>query len=250
MNNFKKVLKIIGVSLLWLAVWQAAAMLINQEILLPTPLKTIESLFVLGKTADFYASVLISLLRIVLGYILGVVFGILGGIASNKWHTFDIIFSPIIKIIKAVPVASFIILALVWFHAKTLPVFIVFLMVLPMIWSSVQTGLQTINPKYLEMAKIYNLSRFKTFFKIKVPFIMPALVSTALTALGFAWKSGIAAEVICRPENSIGDKLQSAKLTIETPEVFALTAIVALLSILLEAGIKKIAKEYLNDKSK
>lgn len=250
MNNFKKALKIIGVSLLWLAVWQVLASIINQEILLPTPMATLKSLFTLGKTADFYISVLYSLIRIILGYILGVCFGILGGIASNKWHTFDIIFSPIIKIIKAVPVASFIILALVWFHAKTLPIFIVFLMVLPMIWSSVQTSLSTIDIKYLEMAKIYKISKFKTFFKIKIPFIMPALITTALTALGFAWKSGIAAEVICRPENSIGNKLQLAKLYIETPDVFALTAVVALLSILLETAIKKTVKEYLNDKHK
>ena len=77
---------------------------------------------------------------------------------------------------------------------------------------------------------------------------MPAFLSTALTALGFAWKSGIAAEVICRPENSLGNMLQSAKLYISTPDVFAITAVVALLSIILEMLIGRVTRRYTNVK--
>jgi len=70
-----------------------------------------------------------------------------------------------------------------------------------------------------------------------------------MNALGFAWKSGVAAEVICRPVNSIGRLLQDAKLYLETPRVFALTAVVAALSLLIELIIKRLARRYLNDKN-
>ena len=136
-----------------------------------------------------------------------------------------------------------------WLHSTTLPIFISFLMVLPMIWTTVETGLSTVDKKYLELAQVYRIDRFKTFLHIKIPFIMPGLISTSLTALGFAWKSGIAAEVICRPSNSLGNMLQEAKIYIETPEVFAITAVVALLSMLLEIIIRKTLRRYTNDKA-
>lgn len=219
-------------------------MIIAQEFLIPTPINTLKALIELAKTEKFYMSVLLSLLRIIIGYVLGVILGILGAVASYHSKLFDALFAPVLKLIKAVPVASFIILALVWFKSDDLPIFIAFLMVLPMIWSTVKSGLDNIDSKYLELAKVYRLDNIKTFFEIKLPFILPSLISTALTALGFAWKSGVAAEVICRPVNSLGNMLQEAKIYIETAEVFAITAVVALLSIILERIIKAVVGRY------
>ena len=161
-------------------------------------------------------------------------YGIICGILSYRFKTFKAVFSPILQLVKAVPVASFIILALVWLHAATLPIFISFLMVLPMIWTNVETGLSGIDKKYLEMAEVYKIDKLKVFFQIKMPFIMPSLISASLTALGFAWKSGIAAEVICSPNSAIGSRLYDSKIYLETPELFAWTATVVLLSILIE----------------
>ena len=248
MQKSKNFLKKVAIFALWVLIWQLASLIIKQEILLPSPIQTLEALTTLSRTGDFYLSVLLSLLRIISGYALGIIVGVIGAVLSYRFMWFKAFFSPILKIIKAVPVASFIILALVWFKSSTLPIFISFLMVLPMIWSSVESGLLNIDKKYLELARVYNLSAFKTFFEIKLPFIMPSFISTALTALGFAWKSGIAAEVICRPENSLGNMLQSAKLYISTPDVFAITAVVALLSILLEMLIGRVVRGYTNDK--
>ena len=121
-------------------------------------------------------------------------------------------------------------------------------MVLPIIWNTVQSGIENINPKYLEMAKIFGVSTEKILFEIKIPLIMPSFVASSTAALGFAWKSGVAAEVICRPANSLGKLLQDAKLYLETPRVFAVTATVALLSLLLELLVKRITRRFANDK--
>lgn len=249
MKRTKKFLRSAAILLLWLLIWQLAALLINQQILIPTPFATLKALLRLGVTGKFYISVLLSLSRIVCGFSFGVICGVLGAVLANHFSIFDAVFSPILRIIKAVPVASFIILALVWFYSDTLPIFISFLMVLPMIWSAVQSGLQNIDKKYIELAEVYKLSPLKIFFNIKLPFILPSFVSTSLTALGFAWKSGIAAEVICRPNNSLGTMLQEAKIYISTPDVFALTAVVAVLSLLLEMVIRKVLRGYTDDKN-
>lgn len=249
MNRVNKIVKKIAVAAIWLIIWQISATVVKQEILIPTPLSTLKALIALSGQTEFYFAVFISLFRVIAGFVLGVITGVAGALLSNRFKLFDEIFSPILKIIRAVPVASFIILALVWFHSSTLPIFIAFLMVLPMIWTSVKDGLYNIDKKYLELAKIYRLSSIKTFFHIKLPFILPSFISTSLTALGFAWKSGIAAEVICRPDHSLGDMLQDAKVYIATPDVFALTAVVAALSVLLEFIIKRLVRRYTNVKN-
>ena len=198
----------------------------------------------------FYKAVFYSLLRIITGYTLGIIIGILGAVLTYKFSLLRSLLTPILKIIKAVPVASFIILAFFWFKSDILPSFIAFLMVLPMIWSITETELFAVDKKYIEQARIFGLSRFKIFTNITLPFILPSLASTALVALGFAWKSGVAAEIICLPKQSFGNMLNVAKLHIEIAEVFAITAVVALLSMLLEFVIKNAVRRYSRDKIK
>lgn len=239
-----KIFKKFAVLLLWVAVWQICSMLVAQELLIPSPLSTLKALYNLAQTKDFYISVLTSLARVCAGFSLGVITGFLFGILTAKSRLFKEFTSPIIQLTKAVPVASFIILAFFWFESNYLPIFIAFLMVLPIIWSSTETALLSIDKKYIEMGKVFRLSNANIFFKIKLPLIFPAFISSVLTALGFAWKSGIAAEVISKPLSSIGDMLERSKTHLEISEVFALTAVVALLSLLLEVALKRIFRRY------
>ena len=245
----KKLFKGTAILAFWLLIWQAAAMIINDNFLIPTPLETLKALFVLGQTGQFYLAVLKSLLRIIIGYALGVTVGFLGGVIANKSPLFNDLTSPAIQVIKAVPVASFIILAFFWFKSDELPIFIAFLMVLPMVWSETLTALSGIDQKFIELARVYKLSTFKTFFKIKMPFITKTLLTTCLTALGFAWKSGIAAEIICRPQTALGTLLNDHKNYFDMPSVFALTVVVAALSIILEIVLKQAVRRVLNAKN-
>ena len=245
----KKLFKGTAILAFWLLIWQAAAMIINDNFLIPTPLETLNALFVLGQTGQFYLAVFKSLLRIIIGYALGVTVGFLGGVIANKFPLFNDLTSPAIQVIKAVPVASFIILAFFWCESDELPIFIAFLMVLPMVWSETLTALSGIDQKFIELARVYKLSPFKTFFKIKMPFITKTLLTTCLTALGFAWKSGIAAEIICRPQTALGTLLNDHKNYFDMPSVFALTVVVAALSIILEIVLKQAVRRVLNAKN-
>lgn len=248
-NNFKKILKNAAVLLLWLAVWQLAAAAADKEILIPRPAAAFSALLEMLPTQKFLKAVLFSLLRICAGYAAGIAIGFIGGLLSYKIAVFRAVFSPVLHLVRAVPVASFIILALVWIKSSYLPVFICFLMVLPIIWLNVESGMAQIDRRYLEVARIYRFSPLKTLLRVQLPFLLPSFAAAATTALGFAWKSGVAAEVICRPEGSLGGMLQDAKLYLETPQVFALTAVVALLSLLLERLMKRALRRFGNDKN-
>ena len=59
--------------------------------------------------------------------------------------------------IKTVPVASFIIVALIWFSSKKLSILISFLMVLPIIYTNVQSGILAVDRQLIEMARVFHV---------------------------------------------------------------------------------------------
>lgn len=240
----KKNLKGLGVLLFWIALWYVVALVTGQELLVPTPLKTITVLCSFLSKGSFWIAVLQSTLRIISGFLLGVLMGVLGGVLSVKSPLFEALTSPILRMARAVPVVSFILLAYVWIKTNFIPVFITALMVAPIIWATVAVGIKSIDKSLVEMGKVFRLSKKDLFFKIKFPQVAPAFVSACLTTLGLAWKSGVAAEVLCYPERSLGRLLHNASTYLETAETFALTLVVVVISLALEALIKFIAKRW------
>ena len=237
MKRHKQFFQRLGAAAFWLAVWQCAAMAVGQEVFLVSPVQAVRTLLQLLPQAEFWQRVGFSSGRILLGFGLGVAVSIVLAVAAQAWHTADVLLAPVLQLVKATPVASFIILALVWIRTNTLPAFIAFLMVVPVVWGNVEKGIRETDAGLLEMAKVYRLGWWKTLVRVRIPSVMPYFLAAATTGLGFAWKSGIAAEVICRPAMSIGRQLQDAKVYLETPEVFAWTAVVVALSMVLEKGL-------------
>ena len=231
------VLRAAAAALFWIAVWQAVSMAVAQELLVPSPLSAARTLVRLAGDAAFWKAVGASLLRVAAGFAAAVAAGSLTAVLTVRFPLADTLLSPLLKIVRAAPVASFIILALVWIRTNTLPVFIAFLMVVPVVWGNVEKGIRQTDPALLEMARVYRFGWKRTLLRVRVPAVMPYFLTACPTGLGFAWKSGIAAEVICRPAMSIGRRLQEAKIYLETPEVFAWTAVVVVLSLLLEKGL-------------
>lgn len=232
-----------AVLVFWLAVWWAAAVAVQQELLLPTPFAVLQTLGELIVTTLFWKAVFLSLLRIAAGFAAAVVGGTVLAVLCHLFPLLRALFSPLLHLVRAAPVASFIILTLVWVYVEAVPIVISFLMVLPIVFVNVEEGICRTDTALLEMARAYRLPFSRTVKAIYLPSVKPFFMTACVNGLGFAWKSGIAAEVICRPDFSIGRQLQSAKLLLETPEVFAWTAVVVVLSLLFEKALLALTKK-------
>ncbi len=245
-NKVKKttlsILKGIAVALFWLLVWWLLAAAVNKELLLPTPFAVGERFFELIITAEFWRITLASLLRIILGFICGMAAGIILAIAMFKNKVIYAIFSPVIKIVRAAPVASFILLALVWLASGVLPVFISALMVLPIAWANTFTGIEETDKQLLVLADMFHVGIWRKWRNIYLPSLQPYILAAATTGMGLAWKSGITAEVIAYPKMAIGGQLQTAKVYLETADVFVWTIVVILLAICLEKLLQRLLK--------
>ena len=218
----------------WLAVWQLAAAAIGQEVFLVSPLQAAGTLVQLLPQPDFWQRVGFSAGHILLGFLLGAVCSVVCSVAAERWVWVDALLSPVMQLVKATPVASFIILALVWVSGKSLSILIGFLMVLPVLYGAVRTGIESADPQLLEMARVFRLPLARRVKAIWLPAVLPAFRQGCSVALGICWKSGVAAEVIGLPDGSIGDALYRAKITLSTGELFAWTFVIILLSAAFE----------------
>ena len=215
-------------ALFWLAVWQLASMALDQSILLVSPFQVALRLAVLVLRAEFWAAVSFSLLRIIGGFLLAALAGVLFAALSARFHPLRELLAPAMLTIRSVPLASFIILALIWFSSRNLALLISFLMVLPIIYANVLSGILAADPQLIEMAQVFRIPY------IYAPQLMPYFQAACGVALGMCWKAGVSAEVIGMPQGSIGERLQQAKVYFDTPDLFAWTLVIVLLSLVFE----------------
>ena len=236
MHNKKalSVLKGVAVALFWLAVWWVLALAVNKQLLLPSPLEVGERFCALIVQGEFWVITVSSLLRVLAGFALGMVVGLAMAILMHKSKIIFALFSPFIKAVRATPVASFIILALVWIRTNTLPAFIAFLMVFPVLYTNLLQGIRAADRNLLEMADVFRLSPSRRVRCIFLPALRGPLFAACRVALGLCWKAGVAAEVIGVVARSVGGKLYDAKAYLEIADLFAWTVVIVAVSALFE----------------
>ncbi|MBQ7654879.1 MAG: ABC transporter permease subunit [Clostridia bacterium] len=243
MNRIKEILRRVLIGAFWIGVWWAIAKVVGLPKLLPGPGETALAFARLCGTEAFWRSVGMTLLRVALGYGCAVVGGVLLAVACHQVKGAEMLLSPLRTVIRATPVSSFILLVWLWLKRGHVSVFISFLMVLPIIWTATQEALGAVDGDLREMARMYRFSRWKKIRYLYAPSVRPAFLAACMTGLGFAWKSGIAAEVIALTPDSVGKHLSDAKNYLEYPDLFAWTLTVILLSMALEACLKALARK-------
>ncbi len=234
----------------WLLVWQLLALWVDNKILLVTPIQAVVALGNLIVTADFWLTVAGSLVRIAAGFGLGFAVACALATLAARFRLIEDFLAPVIALLRAVPVASFVVLLLIWWGSPMLAVAICFLIVLPVIYINVLKGLKNADKKLLEMASVFGMSRSNQFFYIYRPALRPFLESGLKLALGMCWKSGVAAEIIGTPDYSIGEKLYMSKIYLDTPGLFAWTVVVICLSLGFEKFFMALVNVFMNWKPK
>jgi len=220
--------------LFWLGVWQAAALFLDSRILLVSPVTAIATLLRLMGEGSFYAAVFLSVRRILWGFLLAALAASVLSALAARFFWARALLSPLMQAVKATPVASFVVLALLFFSSSRLSTFMSFLMALPILYTNTLTGFLSADRKLIEMADIFRLSPITRARVIYIPAAFPYFLSGCTVSLGVCWKAGVAAEVIGLPAGSIGEKLYDAKIFLDTPEMFAWTLAVILISLLFE----------------
>lgn len=234
----------------WLLLWQGGSMALAARypyghLLLASPVSALLRLAELMATGSFWLAVGRSALGILGGFLLSCAAAVaLAALAARSRRLRELL-APLVAVVKAVPVVSFIILALVWLNAGSLPLFISALMVFPTVYLNVLAGISAVDPRLLEMAGVFRVPFRRQLWGIYLPQVLPYFRGAVSLALGLCWKAGVAAEVIGLPAGTIGRELYTAKVYFLTPDLFAWTAVIVAVSVVFErlflAGVDRLA---------
>lgn len=225
--------------LIWFLVLSGIAALLSNPLLLPQPWRVVLRLLELLVSPRFLLTVLTSLSRILLGLLLGVTAGAAIGLFSFLFPTVHALARPLLTVVRATPVASFIILIWSFSGSHVLPSIISALMVVPIVADQLLVGLRSADPALGEVASLYRFSRWRLLSTYRLPAALPYLFGALTTSVGFAWKAGIAAEILVTTAGTIGDEIYSSKVYMESVDLWAFTLAVILLSLALELFVKK-----------
>lgn len=235
-------LKRIAALVFWLLVWQLVAMVIGQQFLLASPAQVFQALLRLAPTLEFWQTIATTALRIIGGFLIGITTGALLAYAAHLSSWAAAIIQLPMRVMRSVPVVSFVILLLLLAGATGLTITIAALIVVPIAFANVQTGLTQQDAELADVAKVFNASKWQTFQAVTWPAVMPFLAAAAQSGFGLAWKAGISAEVIGIPRGSIGAHMYQARLTLATDDVLAWTVVIVALAWLSERLLNHLFK--------
>lgn len=231
-----KLLSRAGIIVFWLLVWQGLSLCLHNSILLSGPFEAAAYLEEHIFAISFWKTVGNSFLHIFAGFMLAFITGVFLGVLSAGHLLLEKFLSPLLQFMKAVPVASFVVLLLIFTGSEKLSISVTFLMALPIIYQNVLEGVRNTDAELLEMAQIFRMPLRNRIFFIYRPSFMPFLISGSKVALGMSFKAGVAAEVIGTPDFSIGERIYMSKIYLDTAGLFAWTFVVIALSFLFEKG--------------
>ncbi len=217
-----------------LLVWQIAAMAVDLKIVLVTPIEVIERMGTIWQEEGFFDSLWFSFCHIAAGFFIALALGIAAAVLAAKHKWVETLLWPFMVTVKTVPVASFVVICLIWLKTESLSVFISFLIVLPVIYGNILEGLKSEDRGMLELAKVYRLSPIKRTAYVHLPQLKPFVTSACSTSLGMAWKAGVAAEIIGTPPGSVGKQLYYAKIYLDTDDLLCWTLVIVIVSVLFE----------------
>ena len=217
-----------------LLVWQTTAVAVDQSILLVSPIDVALRMTTIWQVEGFASSIWFSFYHIAGGFLLALVSGILLAALSGRFRWVETALWPFMITVKTVPVASFVVICLIWLSAQNLSVFISFLIVLPVVYGNVLQGIKSEDGKMLEVAEVFRMPMLRRILYIHMPQLKPFILSACATALGMSWKAGIAAEIIGTPDGSIGKQLYYAKIYLDTDDLLCWTVIIVIVSVAFE----------------
>ena len=234
MSRKKRTIGIALSVLLWIGLWTYLAYRLNKPVLLPYPKAVGQAILKMIRDREFLRIVWGSFTHVTAGFLLALLLGIVFGALAGLFEIVEILLVPGVKLVKTVPVVSFIILLLFFVKPAGIGFVISLLMVFPVVYENMRKGIAGADGKLLEAAKVFRIPFLNRLSYLIIPAAVPYTLAASSAGLSLCWKAGIAAELIAQSPNSIGHELYYAKLYVDAESVFAWTAIIILVSVLFE----------------
>ena len=231
--------------LIWLfyfILWQMIAMIVNQSIILPSFLDVLNRLVYILSDVSFYNHLFITLFRVILGTLSAFVLSFIFAILSYDFKLINQALKPLVLVSKTIPNITYILLVLIWFSREMSVFFVTLLILFPVLYTQISTGLLGINPEHLEVLKLYPETYFHRLTKVIIPLIRISLFEGLKGALSLGFKVGVMAEILGQVQPGLGYLMHIARMNFETIDLFAYTAIMIMVVVLIEKSMDQMKR--------
>ena len=183
--------------------------------ILPGPIEVIQKFFLsfaepIG-TQTILGHILWSLSRVLTGFIIAAVLGVTLGVTMGWYPLVEAIFKPIIEIVRPIPPIAWIPLAILWFGlGETTKYFLIFLAAFCIITINAYDGAKSVDPVLIGAATMLGANDRRIFTSIVLPASAPYIFAGLQVALGTAWATVVAAEMV-RSSEGVGWTIISAQ---------------------------------------
>ncbi len=234
--------------LIFLLLWEALARILNKSLILPEPGTVFKALGSLLTRSSTIEAALQTGWKVLLALVLVLFLGILLGLVLGLFNQLHEMSRPIIMVIQAVPVISWLSLVIfTWGISWEGPVFIAFLSLLPTAVLTTIAGVQNLDRKLLEVARIYRVPRAIVVKDIYLGSLLPFIFAVVDVTLGQAWKVILVAEFLCG-DSGLGVQISWARQIFDVSGVYAYTLLAVILGLITERAIKhylgRISKQW------
>lgn len=214
-------------------IWSAAALIVDDEIILPSFVDVFKKLISMFKTGALLPAILKTASRIMIGVLISIVFGNFLAYISYKFKLKEYL-EPLFSILRTIPVISIVLIVLFFAEKNLLSIIVVILVTLPIVYENVHTALTNIDSGKLELAKVYDLKSVTVFRYIELPAIIKSTLMSLRIALGLSFKAGATSEVVSGATGGLGELMYVSKLSFDMPELISITFVIIILSFIFE----------------
>ncbi len=229
---------------IFLLIWLLGSVLMNKDLILPSPIVVFQVLGKLFLAAATWIAAIHTLWKVALSLLLVLIIGITLGLILGSLRVLHEMTRPIVLVVQAVPVISWLsIVIFTWGISWQGPVFITFFTLLPTAILTTIAGVHSLDRNLLEMARVYRVKPYKTLRYIYLGSLFPFIIAILEICIGQAWKVVLVSEFLVG-DNGLGVQIAWARQLFNIPGVYAYTLCGVILGLLTERSLKVLLERF------
>jgi NitT/TauT family transport system permease protein/taurine transport system permease protein len=234
-----------GIAVL-LLLWQAAAMILNDQVALPSVSQTVQQfLHYLNRPypaqgKPIWYDLYISLRRILIGFVIGVAAGIALGAAMSASRVVRHLVDPVIEVLRPLPPLAFIPLFIIWLGIGEMPKEVLIIVgVVPLMAVTTVAALDEVPDDLRLCARTLGASRGYTLLHVQIRAALPFILTGMRFAMAGAWSSIVAVELLAAT-SGLGFMIMQAGDYLDTALVFAGIITIAVAGLILDGCLRSL----------
>jgi len=229
-NGQKTLVSIFVLFLLWILL----STLMQNDLIMPTPWDTLKALGGLFMTSKGLSAIAMTLFRLTISLSVATLLGLTLGVLTGLKPRLKAFFSPLVSVLRTVPVISIVVIMLMIFGFTLTPYLITFLMIFPIIYQGISDALESLDEELIDVYRLENDDWIDGLKYCYLPLIQSSIKTALLQSAGLGIKVLVMAEYLAQTKTSMGNALYLAKVNLDYASVFAWTLLLIGLAMVIE----------------